>query len=80
LSVAHLEIQFRHDVLAETLDIVILNMAPITPQMGHNSAGARSFANSRSHEQIGFSILRFRHSGIARLPQRCDVIDVHSKA
>ena len=48
--VAHLEIQFRHDVLAETFDVVVLNVAAITPQMGNDPARACVLANPCGHK------------------------------
>jgi hypothetical protein len=78
--IAHLQIQFRHDVLAQPLDISVLNVAAIGTQMGHDPASSCSLTHSRRDKRIGFRILGFRHRGIPRLPQRCYVIDVNAKA
>src|SRR5947207_13708059 len=43
--ITHFEIQFRHDVLAQSLDISILNVAAISAQMGNDPASPGSLAN-----------------------------------
>src|SRR5205809_7241412 len=45
LCVAHLYIQFGHNVLAQAFDVSLLNVAAISAQMGNNSADAGSFTN-----------------------------------
>jgi hypothetical protein len=80
LGIAHFQIQFGHDVLAQSLDISILNVAAIGPQMGNDPASSSAFAHSRGNKWIRLCILGFRHRGISRLPQRCYVIDVDSQA
>src|SRR5213596_1680421 len=45
LRVAHLEIQFGHEVLAQAFQVSVLNMATVRAQMGNNSADAGSLAN-----------------------------------
>jgi hypothetical protein len=65
--------------LAEALDVAILNMTAITPQMGDDPAGACALANPRGYKQIRLGVLRLRHCGISRLPQCRNVIDVHSQ-
>src|SRR5262245_58622552 len=55
-------------------------MPAIAAQMGHDSLRACSFAHPRRNDEIWFRVLGFRHRGIARLPQRCYVIDVDSQA
>src|SRR6266496_970208 len=45
LCVAHLQIQFGHDVLAQAFDVSLLNVAAISAKRGNNSAEAGSFTN-----------------------------------
>src|SRR5439155_14514829 len=45
LRVAHLEIQFGHEVLAQAFQVSVLNMATVRTQMGNNAASAGSLAN-----------------------------------
>src|SRR5205814_3484732 len=45
LCIAHFEIQFRHDVLAQSLDISVLNVAAISAQMGYAASGAAALSN-----------------------------------
>src|SRR5581483_7060903 len=73
------DIQLGHDVLAQPLNISVLNVPAISPQMGNNPTGSSPLAHSRSNERIGLRILGFRHRGVPRLPQRCYVIDVDSQ-
>src|SRR5882724_4121120 len=80
LSVAHLEIQFRHDVCTEPFDVAILDVAAIRAQMGDDSAGTSTLANTRRHQWIRLGIFGFRHRGVTRLTQRRHMIDIDSQA
>jgi hypothetical protein len=78
-GIAHLEIQFRHDILTKALDVSVLNVTAITAKMRNDSAGASPLAEPRSDKCIGLCIPGFRHCGISRLPQCRYVIDIHSQ-
>ena len=45
LGIAHFQIQFRHDVLSQSLDISVLDVAPISAQMSNDPASTGSLAN-----------------------------------
>jgi hypothetical protein len=79
-GVAHFEIQFGHDVLAQSRKISILYVAPISAQMGYDPASAGSFADCSCHKRIWLCVLGFRHRGVPRLTQRRHVIDINSQA
>ena len=75
-SVAHFEIELRHQARAQANDVAILNMPPIRPQMHGDTVAASALAHARSGEQIGLSVGGVEHPGIAYLPERGDVVDV----
>ena len=78
-GVAHLEIQFRHDILTKPFDVSVLNVAAITAKMRNDPTGTGALAEPRGDKWIGLCILGFRHRGISRLPQCRHVIDIHSQ-
>ena len=78
--VAHLEIEFRHDIGAQPFQIAILHVATIGTKMSGDSARPRSLAKTRRRDRIGLGIFRIRHGHVARLPKRGDVVDVDAES
>jgi hypothetical protein len=54
-------------------------MPAIGSQMSHDPLRAGPLAHRCRHHWIGFGIFGIRHSGITRLSQRSDVIDINSQ-
>jgi len=71
--------QLCDHVLTQTLQITILHVSPIAPQMRHDSLRAGSFTDRCCRDDVRLGILRVRHGRVTRLPQRRDVIDVYPK-
>ena len=55
--ITHLEIQFRHDVLAKAFQIPVLNVAAIAAQMSDDALCTSTFAHARCSQCIGLSVL-----------------------
>ena len=77
--VAHLEVELRHDVGAESFQIAILHMATIGAQVRDNPARAGALAQARRRDRVGFGIFRVRHGRVACLSQSGDVIDINAE-
>jgi hypothetical protein len=68
----HFEIKPRCDGTANQLDVAILDMPPIFPQVGGDGIGTRLFRFDRRLHRVGIG-------RAARLAQRRHVVDVHAK-
>ena len=78
--VAHFEIQLRDNVFTQSLNVAVLNVAAIRPQMRNDPFCTSALTHGRRCDRIGLGVLRFRHRGVTRLPQCRDVIDINSQA
>ena len=78
-GVAQLEIELRHDIFAQPLDVAIHDVPPVRAQMRRDSMSSRAFADARDRHRVGLGVFRIRHRRITRLPQRRDVINIYSK-
>ena len=54
--VAHFEIQLRHDVFAQPLDVAILNVATVGPQMGDDALRTGALTNRGRRHGIGLGV------------------------
>ena len=70
--VGHFEVETGRYQLAHTVEVVILNMAPIDAQMDGNGVGTGSFTDACSLKQVGVG-------GPARLAQGGDMVDVDTQ-
>jgi hypothetical protein len=66
--IPQLKVELGQNVFAEPLDIAILHMTPVRPEMRCDPMRARLLTNPRDRDRIWFRILRVRHRRIARLP------------
>ena len=68
----HFKVQLDLGQVTQAPDIGILDMATIFPQMNRNAVGATEMGLDGAPDGIRFV-------GNARLPQRCDVVDIDAK-
>ena len=54
--VAHFEIQLRDDVITQPLNISILNVATVGPQMGDDTLRTGALTNRRRRDGIGLGV------------------------
>ena len=55
-------------------------MTAIGAEMDSDAVGAGAFANGGSSDEIRLAVVGVEGEGVARLTERCDVIDINTKA
>ena len=74
-GIPHFEVQFRDDRRAQALDVAVLDVTPVRPQVNRDAVRARAFAERGGHAEVRLraNIVPGR---VACLSQGGDVVDI----